>query len=109
MEDLKRPRFVENQGNEQNPPDNCTQEIVTSVWSRIFHFGKKNVSNWYPNIAFPQRNRPGSSSPKNAQGRSANLYAHVPLIGARPHMRRIIGNAIWDLKIIIYSHGTGEI
>ena len=31
----------ENQGNEQNPPDNCTQEIVTSVWSRIFHFGKK--------------------------------------------------------------------
>ena len=76
----------ENQGNEQNPPDNCTQEIITSVWSRIFHFGKKNLSNWYPNIAFPQRNRPGSSSPKNPQGHSANLYAHVPLIGARPHI-----------------------
>ena len=87
MEDLKRPRFVENQGNEQNPPANCTQEIVTSVWSRIFHFGKKNLSNWYPNIAFPQRNGPGSSYSKNVHGLPANLYAPIPLIGDGPHIR----------------------
>ena len=68
MEDLKRPRFVENQGNEQNPPDNCTQEIVTSVWSRIFHFGKKKLSNWYPNIAFPARKLSHALSYKNQQG-----------------------------------------
>ena len=80
----------ENQGNEQNPPANCTQEIVTSVWSRIFHFGKKNLSNWYPNIAFPQRNGPGSSYSKNVHGLPANLYAPIPLIGDGPHIHCLV-------------------
>ena len=49
----------ENQGNEQNPPDNCTQEVITSVWSRIFNFGKKNLSNWMPGTPFAAKKRPG--------------------------------------------------
>ena len=53
-----------NQGNEQNPPNNCTQEIITSVWSRIFNFGKKNLSNWMRNAPFPARKRPGDEELK---------------------------------------------
>ena len=58
----------ENQGNEQNPPDNCTQEVITSVWSRIFHFGKKNLSNWMRNAPFPVKKRPGMKRIKSGTG-----------------------------------------
>ena len=58
---------MENQGNEQNPPNNCTQEVITSVWSRIFNFGKKNLSNWMRNAPFPARKRPGDEELKKLQ------------------------------------------
>ena len=89
MEDLKRPRFVENQGNEQNPSDNCTQEIVTSVWSRIFHFGKKNFLIGTQILHFRREidlGAPLLKTLKVALRKPSNLYAHVPLIGARPHV-----------------------
>ena len=61
----------ENQGNEQNPPDNCTQEIITSVWRGIFQLGKKKLASQCLNIAFPARKRPRDEKSQNLQMGSA--------------------------------------